>query len=177
ANQPQHALHDFRIGLGIATGNAVAGRIGTSDQVKVTVFGPVVNVAARLETMTQQLRAGILVDERTHQLIRNPTPEHDSNGLRVRRLAVVLPVGMGNPIKVSQVLPAAGTPGFLTDSEVALYESGLDEFTAGNWENAYEAFHQVPADDQAKDFLTVFIAQHKRVAPPDWPGYILMQQK
>ena len=177
ADQPQHALHDFRIGLGIATGNAVAGRIGTSDQVKVTVFGPVVNVAARLETMTQQLRAGILVDERTHQLIRNPPAEHDINTLRVRRLAVVRPVGMGKPIKVSQVLPAAGSPGSLTDAEVAIYETGLDEFTAGNWEDAYDAFHQVPADDQAKDFLTVFIAQHNRVAPPDWPGYISLQQK
>ena len=45
---PDHPLAGFRTGLGIATGKAVAGRIGTVDQVKVTVFGPVVNLAARL---------------------------------------------------------------------------------------------------------------------------------
>ncbi len=33
-------LADFRIGIGIASGRAVAGKIGTIDQVKVTVFGP-----------------------------------------------------------------------------------------------------------------------------------------
>ena len=47
--QPDHPLADFRAGLGIASGSAVAGRIGTTDQVKVTVFGPVVNLASRLE--------------------------------------------------------------------------------------------------------------------------------
>ncbi len=39
-------LHGFRCGIGLATGRAVAGRIGTVDQVKVTAFGPVVNLAS-----------------------------------------------------------------------------------------------------------------------------------
>ena len=56
AAQPQHRLANFRAGIGIASGRAVAGKIGTVDQVKVTVFGPVVNLASRLEGMTRQLR-------------------------------------------------------------------------------------------------------------------------
>ena len=51
-----------------ATGRAVAGRIGPREQAKVTVFGPVVNLASRLETMTKQLRVPILVDEATAEL-------------------------------------------------------------------------------------------------------------
>ena len=50
---PEHSLKDFQVGIGIATGAAVAGKIGTSDQVKVTAFGPVVNLASRLEGMTK----------------------------------------------------------------------------------------------------------------------------
>ena len=46
----------FHAGIGVATGKAVAGKIGTVDQVKVTVFGPVVNLASRLESMTKILR-------------------------------------------------------------------------------------------------------------------------
>ena len=53
ARQPEHPLADFRVGIGIATGPAVAGKIGTADHVKVTVFGPVANLAARLESMTR----------------------------------------------------------------------------------------------------------------------------
>ena len=53
AQRPDDPLADFRVGIGIATGRAVAGKIGTVDQVKVTVFGPVVNLASRLEGMTK----------------------------------------------------------------------------------------------------------------------------
>ncbi len=66
-----HPLAKFRAGLGIATGRAVAGQIGTTDQVKVTVFGPVVNLASRLESMTKQLQAPILIDEATAERVRS----------------------------------------------------------------------------------------------------------
>ena len=70
SKHPEHPLHKFRMGIGIATGKAVAGKIGTVDQVKVTAFGPVVNLAARLETMTKQLHAPILLDETTADFIK-----------------------------------------------------------------------------------------------------------
>ncbi|OYV93006.1 MAG: hypothetical protein B7Z73_04035 [Planctomycetia bacterium 21-64-5] len=57
ARDPSHPLADFRVGIGLATGRAVAGRIGTTDQSKVTVFGPVVNLASRLEGMTKILHS------------------------------------------------------------------------------------------------------------------------
>ncbi len=46
-------LAQFQIGIGIATGRGVAGKIGSHDQVKVTAFGPVVNLASRLESLTK----------------------------------------------------------------------------------------------------------------------------
>ena len=67
----------------------MAGRIGTIDQVKVTVFGPVVNLASRLEGMTKQLQTSILIDEATADWIREKVPR---NVLRVRRVAKVRPV-------------------------------------------------------------------------------------
>ena len=63
ARTPGHRLAGFACGLGLAHGPAIAGRIGTLDQFKVGVFGPVVNRAARLEALTRKLRVSILVDE------------------------------------------------------------------------------------------------------------------
>ena len=77
---PTHALANFRVGLGIASGWAVAGRIGTTDQVKITAFGPAVNLAARLESMTKQVNAPILTDEATASTLKQ-------TDLRVRCLA------------------------------------------------------------------------------------------
>ncbi len=174
AVQPHHPLADFRAGLGIASGPAVAGRIGTTDQVKVTVFGPVVNLASRLEAMTKQLHASILVDEITASWIREQV---SPNLLRIRRVAKVLPFGFNTPVVVSELLPPAGSDCVLSDAHVQAYESALEFFQRGDWAEAFRLLHQVPAEDQVKDFLTVIIAQHHRVAPPDWQGVIALPSK
>lgn len=172
--QPEHPLAGFRAGLGIASGAAVAGRIGTTDQVKVTVFGPVVNLASRLEAMTKQLQASILMDESTADWIRNNVSKEV---LRVRRVAKVLPYGMQTPLIVSELLPPAGPASILTDEHVDAYEQALEQFLAGQWTDAFRLLHQVPAEDRVKDFLTVYIAQHRRTAPPDWRGVIELPSK
>ncbi len=174
AAQPEHPLADFRAGLGIASGAAVAGRIGTTDQVKVTVFGPVVNLASRLEAMTKQLQASILMDEPTADWIRANVA---SSILRVRRVAKVLPYGMQTPLVVSELLPPAGPASILSDEHIYAYETALEHFQAGQWPEAFRLLHQVPAEDRVKDFLTVYIAQHRRTAPPDWHGVIELPSK
>ena len=77
--QPEHPLSDFRMGIGIAHGRAVAGKIGTSDQVKVTVFGPVVNLASRLEAAQDDKAAQFEIGvehaiEQCQQLIEEGVP-------------------------------------------------------------------------------------------------------
>jgi adenylate cyclase len=171
---PDHPLAGFRTGLGIATGKAVAGRIGTVDQVKVTVFGPVVNLAARLESMTKQLRATILIDETTAARVRS---EVSPSIARVRRIARVLPFGIKTPLMVSELLPPEGPGSILSDVHVAAYEQAVDALQSGQWLEAFRWLHQVPAEDRVKDFLTVFIAQHGRTPPADWQGYIPMPEK
>src|SRR5262245_55887646 len=97
---PATAIFDFRVGIGIASGRAVAGKIGSQHQVKVTVFGPVVNLAARLETMTRQTGASILLDPATAEAIRASMPR---DICRVRRLATVRPVGFSSPVEISEL--------------------------------------------------------------------------
>ncbi len=174
ANRQDNALAGFALGIGIAAGNAVAGKIGTVDQAKVTVFGPVVNLASRLEGMTRLLRAPILLDETSADHLRQQVSEHQA---RVRRLAVVKPYGMQSPVSVSELLPAESAELTLTNDQVAEYEHALEAFQQGDWEEAWKRLHRVPAEDYAKDFLTVTIAQHNRRAPADWQGVIALQSK
>ncbi len=174
ARRPDHPLADFQAGIGIATGPAVAGKIGTIDQVKVTVFGPVVNLASRLEGMTRALRAPILLDEPTASAVRREVPE---NVARVRRLAVVKPYGLDTPLVVSELLPPVAECPEPSDEHLGFYESALDAFLAGDWATAFELLHQIPAADRAKDFLTVYIAQHNRRPPEDWDGVIALETK
>lgn len=163
------AEFEFRVGIGIASGRAVAGKIGTTDQVKVTVFGPVPNLASRLEGLTKVVRAPILIDEATAELVRAQVP---TDVARVRRLARIKPPGMEAPVEVSELLPPAADHPQLTAEHLAAFEAAVEALQARDWELALQHLHLVPPDDLAKDFLTVFIAQHNRKPPPEWDGVV-----
>jgi adenylate cyclase len=174
ASQTEDSLSQFRVGIGIGTGRAVAGKIGTINQVKVTAFGPVVNLASRLENITKTLQAPILLDERTAQLVREQLP---ANVARLRRVARIKPFGLEVPLEVTELLPPENEFSQLTCAQIGKYEQALDDFCAGHWQAAFEHLHQVPADDRVKDFLTMFIVQHGRTAPEGWNGVISLPSK
>jgi len=58
-----------RIGIGINTGEVIAGNIGSHRHMDFTVIGDVVNIAARLESLTRELDADIIVGPETYQEI------------------------------------------------------------------------------------------------------------
>jgi adenylate cyclase len=171
---PGHPLADFRVGVGIATGQAVAGQIGSRDQVKVTAFGPSVNLASRLEGLTKKLRVPVLLDEETTRMVVASMP---ADAGRCRRLARVRPFGLQAPLTVSELLPPADVDPTHTTEHIALYESALDAFLAGRWSEAYELLHQIPAQDLGKDFLVSYILQHNHSPPQGWDGVIAIEAK
>src|SRR5262249_12161285 len=156
---PAHPLYGFRVGVGIASGRAVAGGIGTAEQAKVTVFGPVVNLASRLQDMTKLLRVPILIDEPTAAAVRERTAPDVA---RVRRLAKVKPFGLDTPLTVTELVPPAGGSEVLTNDDITAYEEALDAFLEGDWNVAYKLLHRVPPDDRGKDLLTEFIVKYNR---------------
>jgi adenylate cyclase len=167
-------LFGFRVGIGIASGRAVAGGIGPAEQAKITVFGPVVNLASRLQDMTKLLRVPILIDEQTAAAVRGHTA---SDVARVRRLAKVKPFGLDTPLTVTELVPPAGSGTMLTNENIAAYEQALDAFLDCDWNEAYKLLHRVPPDDRGKDLLTEFILKYNRTPPTGWHGIIPLGSK
>lgn len=59
------------IGIGLHTGPLMAGNVGARDRLEYSVIGETVNLASRLEALTKDLKAGIVLSPQTAELVRN----------------------------------------------------------------------------------------------------------
>jgi adenylate cyclase len=85
----------IRIGIGIATGDMVAGYTGTQQRATYTCIGDTVNVAARLEAHTKEAKRAILIDGATQAALRE--------GIATDALGLVTIRGKAQPVAVYAV--------------------------------------------------------------------------
>ena len=84
-------------GIGICTGDMIAGNVGAGDRVTYTIVGDAVNQAARLQVKTRDLGTPILLTESTRLALGDP------NGVPLRHRGAVPLKGISAPVEVYSV--------------------------------------------------------------------------
>jgi adenylate cyclase len=107
-------------GVGLATGQVIAGQVGARGQAKYGLIGTAPNVAARLEGLTKHLSAPILLAGECRE--QNPPGIY-------RRLMRVRPAGMENTVEVHELVLPKKFGGLGLDAEACR------EFEEGNWKD------------------------------------------
>lgn len=160
----------FQMGVGIGTGTALAGRIGTDEQSKVGVFGPVVNRASRLEGLTSAWPGLILIDGETADSILEHVTCLDAG---LRELGTFRPAGMNSGVTVWALTPRSADQERLASA----YAPALTAFRRGDWEAAAQIWRTWATVDPVCAQLVNIIEQHRGCPPIGWDGAITLRRK
>lgn len=87
----------IEIGIGIASGRVIAGYTGTQHRATYTCVGDTVNLAARIENHTKEIRRPILIDQYTSEGV--------PQAIEMESLGPVLFKGKQQPIRIFAVKP------------------------------------------------------------------------
>ena len=159
--------------IGVATGEALVGSIGSEIMMNYTVMGDTVNLAARLEA------ANKLYGSRS--LIAEATVAKTDDTIQFREIDRLMVAGQTQPQAVFELL---GRKDELTPKQDSLrtrYADGLLAYRAQRWEQARAAFRAVleavPTDGPSSTLLSRI--DHLQEHPPgaDWDGAWRLENK
>jgi adenylate cyclase len=74
----------LQLGIGINTGLAIVGNIGSKQRMEFTAIGDSINLAARLEQATRDREVDILVSEYTYVAARSRFPFEPSGEIAIK---------------------------------------------------------------------------------------------
>jgi len=118
--------------IGMNTGYAVVGNMGSNSRMDYTAMGDSVNTAARLEGANKFYKTYTMISESTY--------DGGRDHVEARKLDLIRVVGKNEPISVYELL---GRKGELPDRMYGMlehYNKGMDLFAQREWKKAITAF-------------------------------------
>lgn len=162
----------LNIGIGINSGDMVAGNMGSQMRFDYTVMGDNVNLGSRLEGTNKEYGSNIIFSEFTYDKVKDDMCCRELDWVRVK--------GKKLPVKIYELLGEKKDESKWKDL-IGNFEEGLKLYRASRWDEAIAAFQKalaVKPEDAASQLYIERCKNLKENPPPQpWDGVFTMTKK
>ena len=159
--------------IGVNTGPAVVGNMGSTTRLDYTMMGDSVNLAARLEGVNKQYKTYTMISESTY--------EQAKDGIEAREVDLIRVVGKREPVRIYELLGKKGKLDATMEQILPFFIEGYELYKKREWNKSAEFFEKVLAiNSEDGPSLTYFERCITfQVHPPtdDWDGVFSMGSK
>jgi adenylate cyclase len=142
-------LPSFDVGIGINSGEAIVGNMGSSSRFDYTAMGDNVNLASRIENLNKIYGTNIIITENTYKLVKDK--------FESRKLDLVKVKGKEKPIFIFELISEKNKISKNQNDFIKFYENGLKHYFEMSWQKAIKSFEdaiKIIDDEASKIFIT-----------------------
>jgi adenylate cyclase len=161
----KEGIPSFNIGIGLNSGDAIVGNMGSSSRFDYTAMGDNVNLASRMEGLNKIYGTNIIITEKTQKVIKD--------NFETRRLDAVRVKGKKKPIFIFELVSLKEKLSKKQIDFIKSFETGLNLYFEKKWKLAIKSFEEALGimDDMASSIFIERCQEFLKKPPSqEWDG-------
>ena len=167
------SAQSFDIGIGINSGNALLGNLGSNQVFDYTVIGNEINLGARLEGANKVYQTSLLISENTYNLVKDNAIAREIDYAKV--------VGIQTPVRIFELCSMDTLPDLEQELKIDTFAEGLQLYRKRLWGDALKTFRRVlryfPSDGPSRLYTIRCLDWIETPPPNEWDGIHELLQK